>query len=367
MLGTSTLTKGGISSVVLVYERYGLFRRLPVTYLATHSDASLPAKLFTLAMALAKYLWWMLTKRRYVLHVHTSSRNSFWRKCLFMVPAFALGRPVLLHLHGSEFMQFYENECGAIRRRMVRMVFDKCSRVLVLSQSWQRNVRRITANPNVEVLKNPAPEFTGSFERRGTYNQALLFLGRLGQRKGIHVLLAAMCRLKSSFPQVELLCGGDGDLEAIGAELSKLELTNSVKLLGWVTEEDRNRLLESCEIFVLPSYDEGVPMSILEAMSAGLPIVSTPVGGIPEVVRQGVDGLLVPPGDSNALANALAQLLHEPELRKRMGRNARSRFLSQHGAQGIMQRLEEIYREYGIRPIVEGAGSKHRMSGSASG
>jgi len=355
MIGTSPKTKGGIASVVNAYMAGGLFERVPITYLTSHRDGSFATKLSTLFGAVLSYVWWLLWKRRFLLHVHTSSRNSFWRKCLFLVPALLLRKPVILHLHGSEFMAFFEKECGRTRQSVVRWVFSRCTKVIVLSESWRRNVAQISRRENLQVLKNPSIEFGKSSFHEGPKSPMLLFLGRLGRRKGIYVLLNAMVEVHSRFPLVTLNCGGDGEIEEVKAQVDQLGLSGVVKVLGWVSGAEKKLLLESASIFVLPSYDEGAPMSILEAMSAGLAIVATPVGGIPEIVREGLDGFLIPTGDSLALADAVCRLLADPEMVEAMGKNSLERFRAEHGVERVLGALEGIYREVGL--VLPGAGS----------
>jgi len=339
---------GGIASVVTAYMAGGLFERVPITYLASHRDGSAFAKLAMLSKALLVYVWWMVSKRRFLLHVHTSSRNSFWRKCLFIVPALLSCRPVILHLHGSEFMQFFENECGRVKKAVVRQVFSRCDKVLVLSESWRRAVERITRRDNLEVLKNASPLFNKSSPGRERKTNRLLFLGRLGRRKGIYVLLESLSAVRKLFPDVTLSVGGDGEIEQVRSRVRELDLTEVVDVLGWVRGDDKHLLLETSTVFVLPSHDEGVPISILEAMSASLPIVATPVGGVPEVVRDGMDGILVETGNSVALANAICRLLGDKTLAESMGRNACERHRVEHSVDSVLQRLEAIYREMGV-------------------
>ena len=355
MIGTSADTKGGISSVVNAYRAGGLFTRFPVTYISTHSDGSPVRKAYRAMLALIRYLGWLLFRPDFVLHAHVSSRASFWRKSLFILPAMWSGKAVIFHLHGSEFMRFYLEECGALRQKLIRHVIDRCTRIVVLSESWRLNISRVTDNPRVTVLMNPAVppgERSAAGPRR---NDALLFLGRLGHRKGIFVLLEALTAVRSRFRQVMLLCGGDGDLDRVRTEIARRDLGDNVTLLGWVTGAAKDQLLESSTLYVLPSFDEGVPMSILEAMAWGLPVVATPVGGIPEVVTDGREGLLVAPGNAGALAEAICRLLADADLRARMGRNGQLRFNTDFSIQSVLDKLETIYRSHGVLPCGERA------------
>ena len=347
MLGTRNDTMGGVSAVINVYASAGLFNRQPIEYIATHMDGGRIAKLSILARAAFRF-WGLLVRGRVALvHVHVASRASFWRKSLLMLPAFLLGIPVILHLHGAEFALFYEKECGSIRKQIVCSVFNKASRVVVLSSVWKSWVQGISRNPHVVVIYNPVLlPVKHSWDTRK--HGEVLFLGRLGKRKGTYDLLEAAARLARNQPQFRLLLGGDGELDQVWARAIELHIADKVELLGWIREVNKERYLASAMIFALPSYNEGLPMSVLEAMAAGLPVISTPVGGIPEAVTDGIEGFLVEPGDVSALANRLEQLLSNPELAEHMGKAARRKIETAFSAETILPQLEKLYTELGV-------------------
>ena len=346
MLGTHFDTMGGISSVVNVYRSAGLFKRRKVTYLASHRDGSVWQKIQQVAGAWIHFMCLLILRRVSLLHVHLSSRASFWRKLLFVAPAIWSGVPVLIHLHGSEFAVFYERECSALRQRLVRWVFRRASRVVVLSTAWARWVQSIVSNPKMRVIYNPvlmrADDQSMHIERtRGR----MLFLGRMGRRKGTFDLLEAIGKACAAGSEISLALGGDGDRAGVDSMAATLGIQDQVELLGWVRGSDKERQLKMASAFVLPSYHEGLPMGILEAMAAGLPIISTPVGGIPEAVTDGVEGFLVAPGDIQALAARLVQLANDPVLASRMGAAARDKVARCFAAEVIVPQVEALYEE----------------------
>lgn len=353
MMGTSPDTMGGVASVIRIYRSQGLFTRWPVTYLATHVDGGAARKLFKAAAA-----WWRFAARLvrsddFLLHVHCASRASFWRKSAFVLPATWSGATVILHLHGAEFMQFYHDESGPFAKRAIRYILEKCTRIIVLSESWRKTISEITPS-RIDVIANPALPLRGEVAFAAREPATLLFLGRLGRRKGIHVLLQALVRVKEEHPSVRLLCGGDGDLDEVREAAERLGVADCVEILGWVDETRRAGLLATASVYVLPSFAEGLPMSILEAMSAGLPVVTTPVGGIPEAIADGEEGLLVPPGDTEALASAISRLLSDAPLREAMGARGRAKFDACYDANVVLPRLESVYRDLGVMPVGTG-------------
>ncbi|WP_395406744.1 glycosyltransferase family 4 protein [Pseudoduganella sp. UC29_106] len=351
MLGTGLDTMGGIASVVRVYQEAGLLRRYGIRYIATHCDGGKLRKFRAMAGAYVAFLGMLLRGQVGLLHVHVASRASFWRKSGFFALAFAFGIPAILHLHGAEFAQFYGEECGPLRKRIVRGIFDRCRRVVVLSDAWKRWVQGVSKNPHVEAIYNPVLLPPSAVAWTARQPGAVLSLGRLGKRKGSYDLLEAAARVLPSAPAVELRLGGDGELDAVRARAAQLGMADHLNLLGWVNGERKEQQLAGAMLYALPSYNEGLPMSVLEAMAAGLPVLATPVGGIPEAVSDGVEGFLVEPGDVEALAARLAQLLQDEALAQRMGAAARHKVETTFSSQAVLPRVEKMYQELGFAPL----------------
>lgn len=350
MVGTAFDTMGGISSVVNVYRAQGLFSRWPVLYLSSHRDGSAFAKVRASLGAWLRFVGLLLARRAALLHIHVSSRASFWRKSTFFWLAYWLGVPTVVHLHGSEFAIFYERECRPWQRALVRALFNRASRVVVLSADWQAWLRGISRNPRVEAIYNPVllPAATDWAAREaGT----VLFLGRLGKRKGSYDLLDAVALLGKRGLRPRLLLGGDGELEQVRERARALGIADQLEMLGWVRGRDKQRLLDRAMVYALPSYNEGLPMSVLEAMASGLPILSTPIGGIPEAVIDGEQGYLVQPGDVTALADRLQRLLVDTDHAAALGAAARARVAQTFAADVLVPRVEQLYRELGARPV----------------
>jgi len=352
MLGTSFDTMGGISSVVKVYKRAGLFDRWPIIYIATHCDGNKSRKAKIAISSFFYYLWVLSTKRIGVIHAHTSSDASFWRKSLFILIAYTFRYPVIFHLHGSDFMEFYEQDCGKMLKRYIRFILDRSTYVIVLSSQWKKKLSGFVCNKNIVCVYNPIECDQENVNTRDEREpMTLLFLGRFGERKGIFVLLHAIARLKTSIPGIRLLCGGDGDIEAVTECIKKLDIADNVTILGWIQGREKEDLLAHSTVYVLPSSAEGLPMGILEAMSAGLPVISTWVGGIPDAIEDGVEGYLVEPGNVDELSAAIKKILASRTLRKHMGDAARHKVKNTFCSNVTIPQLEVVYRELGLKPL----------------
>lgn len=348
MLGTSFGTMGGISSVVNVYRESGLFDRFPIIYLATHCDGTVLTKLRFCISSWLHYLVLLLRGKVALIHVHTASNASFWRKTLFFFPAFLLQVPSILHLHGGGAHEFYEMKCNRIAKWVIRYVFDHVDCIVVLSGATQRWLQSISRNPRILVIYNAVrSQAVTDFSLRESLN--ILFLGRLGDGKGSYDLLAAVSRIVGHHANLKLMLGGDGELDRTREMAGKLGIGENVEILGWVSGPDKSALLARAAIYVLPSYAEGLPMSVLEAMATGLPVVCTPVGGMPEAITDGLEGYLVLPGDVAALSSALDRLLSDEGLRRRMGEAARNKVESTFSTEQILPQIERLYHELGVQ------------------
>ncbi|UGQ47650.1 glycosyltransferase family 4 protein [Massilia endophytica] len=349
MVGTDPQTMGGVAAVVNVYREAGLFQQYPVRYLSTHRDGGGWTKLRAAAGALLSFAGLLLRGRVSLLHCHTASRNSFWRKTPFFLLAFLFRVPAILHLHGGEFHLFYEKESGPLKRRLIRFIYDHAAHIIVLSERWRQWVSGMSRNPNISVIYNPVllPQPAPDWSQR--VPGQTLFFGRLGKGKGVYDLLAAARELKDGHPGLQLALGGDGEVEQARAAAAELGIGEQTAFLGWVRGEQKLSALRQATIYTLPSYNEGMPMSILEAMAWGLPVLATPVGGIPDAISDGVEGFLVAPGDVGALAQRWAQLLDDPQLAQRMGEAARRKVAAVFATDAVLPRLGQLYQSLGAR------------------
>jgi glycosyltransferase involved in cell wall biosynthesis len=212
----------------------------------------------------------------------------------------------------------------------------------VLSESWRERVESFSGRADSVVLPNPVEVPDEPSAGRG--GDSVIFLGRLGERKGVYELLEAIELLRKRDVTARWVVAGDGDVEAVHDYVGAAGLGDCVEVPGWVGRDTVRRLLETGAVFCLPSTDEGLPIALLESMAYGLACVVTPVGGIPELVVDGVNGFLVPPRDSVSLANALERVLRDRELAVEVGDRARQDVMRVYAIGHVMDELSSLYR-----------------------
>ncbi len=333
--------RGGMRSVVEGYAEDGFLVAQDVILVSSYEEGGFVRRQFVALRAIVRVATLLATRSVDLVHIHAAMKGSFWRKSVFAGLARWRGVPVLLHLHGSEMKDFYERQPSWLKRAIVRQL-TLATRVAVLSESWRTFVAEIAPSARPVVVPNyvRVPERPA---RGAGQPVTLLFLGLLGRRKGIFDLLEAFARARALHPDMRLVIGGNGEVEAATRRARELGLDDAVRFEGWVGPARKAELLDAADIYVLPSYNEGLPMSVLEAMAYGLPVITTDVGGLPELVTDGVHGRMIRPGDVAALTAAILELGHDHNTRRRMGGAGRVRVQGEYSREAVLPHLAEIY------------------------
>jgi len=345
MIGCDSDGRGGIASVVRAYQAAGFLGRWSVRYLTSTRAGSLPQKAGAAAATCAALVGLAVRERLGIVHVHSSSRSSFARKSIFLAIARAGGAVTLFHLHSGEFERFVHG-AGPLLRWWVCRTLARSTGVIVLSESWRQAIHDLVPSARIVVIPNPV-EIPAVAPAPPAECRRLLFLGRADRKKGVFVLVDAVARLVPEFPDLTLVVAGDGDLRALRSHGERAGLGERLEVLGWIDPERRQEELRRAAAFVLPSYGEGLPMALLEAMAAGRPVVATRVGGIPEVVGHEQEGLLVEPGDVPGLTSTLRRLLADAALRGRLGRQARDKVAAGYSREIVLDSLSRLYERLG--------------------
>ncbi len=327
MIGPSLSAQGGIATLARTFLESQALQAHEVRYFPTVGEGGKLRKLAQMARGQAGFVGSLLGGfTPDLFHIHVADGASFFRKMTYFQQARTTGRPVILHNNFANLEELVAR--SSLHESLVRRCYSAATQVHVVSHDMASDIRQWTrGEANIRVLFNPVPaaEFPWSGPRGDKDHPVVLFMGRVGERKGVFDLIEAWPQVLARVPQARLRIGGDGDLDRLRARLAELGVADSVDVMGWISGADRLQAYAEADVYALPSYAEGLPVSVLEAMASGLAVLSTNVDGTPDAIVGGETGFMHEPGDRTAIAHGLAQLLEDVELRDRMGAASRAR------------------------------------------
>lgn len=324
MLGPDLQVRGGVATVENAVLAH-MPADIQVAHLATMVEGSSWRKLRCFARAMACTWRHLRRTRPDVVHIHFASRASSVRKMLLARLALACGARVIMHAHGGGYRDYWASLSRAGRAATLATL-RQVDRLIVLGEGWREFFSSLGVSPErIVVLSNPVALPRALPVRLARTQIRLVYLGLIARSKGTFDLIDALAALPpASLARLKLVIAGNGANAELRELVAARGLQQVVEVLDWVGPAERDRLLASADVFVLPSYAEGLPMALLEAMAWGLPVICSDVGSIPEHVHDGVEGILVRPGNIAQLADAIQHVISDDVLRTRMGTRARA-------------------------------------------
>ncbi len=341
-VGVDPAGKGGMAAVTRDLLDSPLAERYRLEPIVTWRGFAPAERLWVYLRALGGLAIWCLRPGRRVVHIHTAVRGSLYRKSVCVFLARLLRRPVVLQVHaGPGDIEAFAARLDPLRLWIFRRALGAANRTMAVSAESARAMERCFGSSGIGVIPNAAPSV--GEDDAASAGQGVLFLGGFANPvKGGEVIVAALERCAGDLEDVPFELAGPGDPPAT---LTALEArVPNVRWLGWLNEEGKREAFRRCGLFVLPAISEGLPVALLEAMAWGRPILATRVGGIPDVVTDGTEARIVPPGDPDVLADAIRDLLGDPGERLRLAAAARRRALTLNEDE-VCGRLDAIYRE----------------------
>jgi glycosyltransferase involved in cell wall biosynthesis len=333
---------GGMVSVIEMIAQSSLAHRYELTLFDTSKKTPINRTLLQGIRARLSLMsaWWQVVKKTELVHIHTCSGLTYFLDSLLMILAQLRGIPVLLHIHGARFDQFIDQAHPAMQW-WVRWTARRANTVIVLSEHWYQQLSFRLPKARLEIVENGMTAIEGSHDRMPQpTSPQFLFLGSLETRKGVDDLLQATAQAQQHWQLI--LAGHEGQagyLQHVYDRIAQLQISERVQVLGPIIGAEKNRWLTQASGFVLPSYAEGLPIALLEAMAAGLPVVVSAVGAMPEVVHDGEEGFMIAAGDVTGLAHALDQLAISESERVRMGRCAQATCLNRYSVERMIASL----------------------------
>ncbi|WP_433800245.1 glycosyltransferase family 4 protein [Actinomycetospora sp. CA-084318] len=347
VVGQAEGTPGGISSVQRLHVRFlGARDDVAVRVVTTYDETGLLRRLRLMVGGIARALALVLGGRVDVVHLHVAKGLSALRKGVIVAVARGRGVPTVLHTHAGAFAEWFDGLPAPLRPVVAWLL--RADRVIVLADGARETYTSRLGLPaeRVVVVANPV-EWPAELPERDPHGSPVraVFLGRLIDRKGVFDLLDAVAGLHAEHRErLHVTLAGHGDIDAVHAAVAAAGLGAGVDVRSWIGPAERDALLRDAQLLLLPSWWEGLPMSVLEGMAWGLCPVVTPVGGLATLVRDGDNGVVVPVNDPAALGAALDKLLSDDEVRVQLGARARES-VAPFGADAWADRLVAMYRE----------------------
>jgi glycosyltransferase involved in cell wall biosynthesis len=333
--------RGGVGAVLSVYSKnFEVFNFIP-----SYKVGSSVYKSFIFVKSIFKLFVTLISNRRIkIIHIHGASNASFYRKfIIFFICKYIFRKKIVYHIHGGGFGKFY-TKSGSISKRLIRILLNNSDCVITLSQSWYKyfnetfNIKKLVVLPNIidyphKVKRTEVPD-----------TLTFLFFGLICEAKGIYDLLKVIENNKEDYrSSMKLLIGGNGDTQKLKSIIDEHQTGDIIEYLGWVDNEKKSAAFNKSDVFILPSYYEGLPISILEAMSYGKAIIATDVGGVSEIVKENENGILIEPGNLLQIRQAINKMLQNRDMVTRFGEVSELN-VHRYLPEAVLKNLEDIYK-----------------------
>ena len=338
VVATSRKTRGGITSVVKAHETGEQWKKYHCRWIQTHRDGPAWRKILYFMSSLIEYIF--LLPFYDIVHIHVATGLSAKRKKIFLDIAILFGKKTILHFHPSSEKYLFEDK----NKKIFRNLFSRANLVLVLSEQWKRWVyEALGISENIEVLYNPCPLVTIKPELK---EKNILFAGTLIPRKGYEVLIRGFAKIAQKHKDWKVVFAGNGEIEQAKAIAEECGITSQTKFLGWVDGIEKDITFQKSSVYCLASTGEGFPMGVLDAWAFGLPCVVTPVGGIPDIVVDGKNGLIFDVGNIDMLAEKLDLIISNESLRESISAESLSLAQTTFCIANINKQLGDIYKRF---------------------
>ena len=343
---SSTKSKGGMSTVIgEILEDNELKNKYDISAYESYIDGTKFRVLLYSIWAIFKFIVTGQAKKYDVYHIHAASYGSTFRKRIYLKIIKKYKKKVILHIHGAEYMVFFD-KLSKKKKRQVIDTLQVADMVIALSNEWKNKFDNKFGLTNCYVLENGinteklAPAIVDTKKNQTSF----VTLGRLGKRKGTYDLVDAIEIARKKVPNIRCYLAGDGEIDKYCNIIVERGLQNNIEVVGWADFTKKLELLSKVSTVVLPSYNEGLPMSILEGMATGKAIISTTVGAIPEVVKE-ENGILIQPGDVQALADALVKCSTNLKMLEDMSQKNINKIYEQFSMKSMHLKLMSYYKQ----------------------
>lgn len=338
IVATSRKTRGGITSVIKAHETGEQWRKYHCVWIQTHRDGPAWRKMSYYLSAWIEFL--CLLPFCDVVHFHISERNTAERKRLFIPLTVLFKKKIIVHFHSFS----PETTINGAHSELYKYLFTNADAVVVLSDFWREAVNeKFNLGEKVRVIYNPCmiTKCPKQYEKTKT----ILYAGTLNKRKGYADFIKAFVPVAKKHRDWRIVLAGNGEEDTARSLAKEFGVENQVELLGWVSGEAKDKAYKQAMVFCLPSYAEGFPMAVLDAWAYGLPVITTPVGGIPDIAVDGENMLLFNPGDIAKLSECLERMITDVVLRNRISKESSKLAATVFNVNTVCKQVGDLYDE----------------------
>ena len=333
-VGDSFKMKGGVSAVIKMIASTFIWDRYHCHWLECQINDARWKKWAYLLRALFKGI--VLIPRHQIIHFHTAVENSLRVQLPFLLYALAWRKKIIVQFHVGNQLQEASGD------PLFRFFCKHADQVLTLSDSLRSCIPGYDEHPEkVGFLYNPAPEPTEKTVAEHYFLMAAYLTP--DHNKGCDTVLEAFSSFHRRYPGWKLVICGSGDMAGLNALIGKFGLQDAVQTPGWVTGPEKDLYFRNAYAYCMASRKEGLPVSILESMSAGLPIITTPVGSIPEILSDEESALFFNPGDADGLCGQMCRLAEDPDMGKRLAIHAQAVVQDKLSLRQFAEKLDALY------------------------
>lgn len=341
VIGVHPEIEKGIESIVQNNIDSGLSASYKNIHLYTHTSGNFLKKILYMIKFYIQFPFILLFNNIDLIHLHASIKSNLFRKCYFLIIGKLFGKKIILHMHSAMPKEYLMGKDSVIKTKIEKLLFNSYDAIIAITEYWSKVLKDYTESP-IFLVYNSIPIPTAFIRESEITDKIKIFtMYELSKRKGTYDIIEAAKYIQN--PNVVINLYGNGDIEELKSLIGKNNLQEKIIINNLVSGEQKHTIFKGADIYILPSYKEGMPMSVLDAMSYGLPIISTPVGGISEAVDDGINGCLIQPGDYRALAEKIDLLSNDKELREKMGQESLRIAKEKFDINVIIKQLKEIY------------------------
>lgn len=340
-VGSDIKVRGGIATVINTYINYKWDDEITINYLITHREGSILDRLLCFIYALIKFPLILCKNNIQIVHIHMSENGSFYRKYIILKLSKLFRKKAIIHMHGAVFHEFYDKS-NQITKNMIKNLLNQADQIIVLGESWKEFVIKVIPTAKVKIAGNPVKINESYKNIDKVFN--IIFIGFLEKRKGVDTLIKSIPYIDVKNIDVKIWICGDGPERENLEQLShSLNVDDKVKFLGWIDSKKKNEILKDANVLVFPSQNEGLPMAILESLSYGVPVITTNVGSISDVIRDGYNGYFIEVGDFKRISEYINGLLLSKSIYNFLSKNSITSIRNNYDNDQYFKNIKDIY------------------------